>query len=143
MEDAQARRVQAWIDGYVRAWDSNDPADIRALFTQDAAYFSEPYSRSWRGQDEIVRQWLDPKDEPGQARFSWHPLAVTSEVAIIQAEVAYPGRATPTATCGSSASTPRAAAMSSPSGGCATRSPTSQLLSPQTSRRPAPQIPPG
>jgi hypothetical protein len=27
------RGVQAWIDGYVRAWNSNDPADIRALFT--------------------------------------------------------------------------------------------------------------
>jgi ketosteroid isomerase-like protein len=83
MEDAQARRAQAWIDGYVRAWNSNDPADIRALFTQDAVYSYEPYSRPWRGQDEIVRQWLDRKDEPGQAQFNWHPLAVTSEVAII------------------------------------------------------------
>jgi hypothetical protein len=90
MDDAQARRVQAWIDGYVRAWNSNDPADIRALFTQDAAYSCEPYSRPWRGQDEIVRQWLDRKDEPGQAQFSWHPLVVTAEVAVIQGEVAYP-----------------------------------------------------
>ena len=90
MEDAQARRVQAWVDGYVRAWNSNDPADIRALFTQDAAYSPEPYSRPWRDQDEIVRQWLDRKDEPGQAQFNWHPLAVTSEVAVIQGETAYP-----------------------------------------------------
>ena len=90
MEDVQARRVQAWVDGYVRAWNSNDPADIRALFAQDAAYYTEPYSRPWRDQDEIVRQWLDRKDEPGQAQFTWHPLAVTSEVAVIQGEVAYP-----------------------------------------------------
>ena len=90
MEDAQARRVQAWVDGYVRAWNSNDPADIRALFTQDAAYYTEPYSRPWRDQDEIVRQWLDRKDEPGQAQFNWHPLAITSEVAVIQGETAYP-----------------------------------------------------
>ena len=55
MDDAQAGRVQAWIDGYVRAWNPNDP-----------------------------------KDEPGQAQFNWHPLAVTSEVAIIQGEIAYP-----------------------------------------------------
>src|SRR5215217_2537650 len=53
-----------------------------------------------------------------------------------------PVRARATATCGSSASTPRVAAPSSPSGGCATLSPTSLLLSPQTSRRPAPQAPP-
>ena len=117
MDDAQARRVYAWIDGYVRAWNSNEPADIRALFTQDAAYYTEPYGPPWEGRDEIVRQWLDRKDEPGQAQFSWHPLAVTSEVAVIQGEIAYPSGATPTATCGSSASTPRVAAPSSQSGG--------------------------
>ena len=59
MDDANARRVRAWIDSYIQAWNSNDPADIRALFTQDAAYHTEPYSPPWRGRDEIVRQWLD------------------------------------------------------------------------------------
>jgi len=37
-----------------------------------------------------VRQWLYGKDEPGQAQFSWHPLAITSEVAVIQGEIVYP-----------------------------------------------------
>jgi hypothetical protein len=120
MDDAQARRVQAWIDGHVRAWNSNDPADIGALITQDAAYSCEAYSRPWRGQDEIVRQWLARKDEPGQAQFTWHPLAVPPRSPSSRARSPIPGRATP-------------------SGGCATPSPTSQLLSPQTSRRPAPQ----
>jgi uncharacterized protein (TIGR02246 family) len=73
MDDANARRVHAWIDSYIQAWNSNDPADIRALFTQDAAYHTEPYSPPWRGRDEIVRQWLDRKDEPGQTEFRWHP----------------------------------------------------------------------
>jgi dihydrofolate reductase len=36
-----------------------------------------------------VRQWLDRKDEPGQAQFTWHPLAATSEVAVIQGENAW------------------------------------------------------
>jgi ketosteroid isomerase-like protein len=89
MDDAQARRVHAWIDGYIRAWNSNDPADIRALFTQDAAYYTEPYSAPWRGRDEIVRRWLDRKDEPGQAEFHWHLLAVASEVAFVQGETSY------------------------------------------------------
>lgn len=34
--------VSGWIDGYVRAWQSNAPADIRALFTEDALYYPEP-----------------------------------------------------------------------------------------------------
>jgi len=83
---------------------TNDSADIRALFTQDAA---------WRGHDEIVRQWLDRKDEPGQAEFRWHLLTVTPEVAVVQGRPATPPRATPTLTCGSSAWTPRAVALSS------------------------------
>ena len=142
MDDGQARRVQAWIDGYVRAWNSNDPADIRALFTQDAAYACEPYSRPWRGQDEIVRQWLDRKDEPGQAQFSWHPLAVTSEVAVIQGEIVDPSEGHTYSNLWSSASTPRVAAPSSQRGGCATLSRMSRLLSPQASRRPASRTPP-
>ena len=32
MDDANARRVHAWIDSYIQAWNSNDPADIRALW---------------------------------------------------------------------------------------------------------------
>ena len=31
--EAAARR---WIEGYLKAWGSNEPADIRALFQQDA-----------------------------------------------------------------------------------------------------------
>jgi hypothetical protein len=139
MDDAQARRVRAWIDGYVRAWNSNDPADIRALFTQEAAYYTEPYGPPWEGRDEIVHQWLDRKaslarpSSPGTRS----PLPPRSPSSRVRSPI--PVRATPTAICGSSASTPRVAAPSSPSGGCATLSPTSRLLRPQTSRRPAPQ----
>jgi ketosteroid isomerase-like protein len=131
MDDANARRVHAWIDSYIHAWNSNDPADIRALFTQDAAYACEPYSRPWRGQDEIVRQWLDRKDEPGQAQFSWHPLAVTSEVAVIQGEIVYPSEGHTYSNLWSSASTPRVAAPSSQRGGCATQ-PDEPPVEPQT-----------
>ena len=31
-------RIAAWVDSYRRAWESNDPADIRAVFTEDALY---------------------------------------------------------------------------------------------------------
>jgi hypothetical protein len=49
MDDAHARRVHAWIDNYVRAWNSNDLDDIRVLFTQDAASYTEPYRPPWGG----------------------------------------------------------------------------------------------
>ena len=90
MDDDLAPRLVAWVDGYVRAWNSNDPAAIGALFTQDAAYYTEPYSPPWRGRDEIVRRWLDRKDEPGETEFRWHPIAVTQDVAVVQGETVYP-----------------------------------------------------
>jgi len=89
MGDDLARRLHTWVDAYVRAWNSNDPAAIGALFSQDAAYYTEPYSAPWRGRDEIVRQWLDHKDAPGETEFRWQPVAISPDVAVIQGETVY------------------------------------------------------
>jgi uncharacterized protein (TIGR02246 family) len=83
-------QVSAWIDGYVRAWNSNDPPDIAALFTEDAEYYTAPFRPPWRGRDEIVSGWLERRDEPGETTFTWSPLVVTDEVAIIQGQTTYP-----------------------------------------------------
>jgi uncharacterized protein (TIGR02246 family) len=88
-DDEQARHVQAWVDGYVRAWNSNDPATIGGLFTSNAAYYTEPYSAPWRGRDEIVQRWLEHKDEPGETEFDWHPLTASAEVAVVQGKTIY------------------------------------------------------
>ena len=89
MSGEPADRVQAWVERYVQAWNSNVPAAIGRLFTEDAAYYTEPYSQPWRGRDEIDRQWLDRKDEPGETQFRWHPLTVTPEVAVVQGTTVY------------------------------------------------------
>jgi hypothetical protein len=83
-------RVTAWIDGYVRAWNSNDPADIRVLFSEDAEYYTAPFRPPWRGHEQIVRGWLERRDEPGETTFEWRPVAVTDDVAIIQGTTTYP-----------------------------------------------------
>ncbi|MGH3729792.1 MAG: nuclear transport factor 2 family protein [Micromonosporaceae bacterium] len=87
---ADLDRVAAWIDGYVRAWNSNDPADISALFTGDAEYYTAPYDPPWQGHTQIVEGWLADRDEPGETTFDWKPVLVTDEVAIIQAVTTYP-----------------------------------------------------
>lgn len=35
--------LTTWVDGYVRAWASNDPDDIGRLFTDDATYYTAPF----------------------------------------------------------------------------------------------------
>ncbi len=84
-------QLRAWIDGYVRAWSSNDPADIRALFTEDAEYFTAPFRPPWRGPDDIVRGWLEHRDDPGETTFDWQPLTVSEGVAVISGTTTYPG----------------------------------------------------
>jgi uncharacterized protein (TIGR02246 family) len=86
---SDANRLTGWIDGYVRAWDTNDPRDIGDLFTDDAVYYTAPFRPPWRGRDKIVAGWLDRKDEPGDAEFDWEPLVVTPEVAVVQGTTRY------------------------------------------------------
>ena len=81
--------VDRWIAGYVRAWTSNDPADIEALFTDDATYRTEPYAEPWAGRDEIVRGWIDAKDEPGTWEFRSEPLALAADVAFVRGWTTY------------------------------------------------------
>jgi ketosteroid isomerase-like protein len=84
--------VADWVERYRRAWDSNDPEDIRALFTEDAVYLTEPYAEPWRGHDEIVAGWLDHKDEPGDWKFKWEPLAESGDVSMLTGTTDYGDR---------------------------------------------------
>jgi len=68
--------VRRWVEGYIRAWESNDPGDIGSLFTDDARYFPEPFREPWRGREAIIAGWLDSKDAPGSYTFRHEILAV-------------------------------------------------------------------
>src|SRR5690242_14691781 len=80
--------VRAWVEGYRKAWLSNDPADIRALFTEDAVYRFEPDDPDpWVGADTIVANWLKEPDSPGDHEFEWHP--VPEELGVVQGVTTY------------------------------------------------------
>jgi SnoaL-like protein len=79
----------AWIEAYELAWTSNDPAEIGALFTEDARYFTAPYREPWTGRDEIVTEWLARKDEPGDWTFRWEPLATDGDLYVVRAWTDY------------------------------------------------------
>jgi tRNA (guanine37-N1)-methyltransferase len=83
--------VEDWIGRYVRAWGSNDPAEIGGLFTEDAEYFTAPHRLPWRGRDEIVREWLARKDEPGSWTFEHEILGVDGDTAFVRGWTEYTG----------------------------------------------------
>jgi ketosteroid isomerase-like protein len=85
-----SERVTNWIDGYRKAWLSNEEAAIRALFTDDAVYEYRPYDPdALRGIDAIVAGWLENADEPGVTTWEWHPVAEDGDVAVVQGFTVY------------------------------------------------------
>ena len=78
-----------WVQAYRRAWESNDPADIGALFSDDALYYPEPGADPWRGRDGIVEGWLGRRDEPGDATFEWQALVETGDLGVITGRTTY------------------------------------------------------
>ena len=91
MTDAENTRdlVTSWMERYRTAWDSNDPDDIRALFTDDAVYRSAPWRDPWEGPDDIVREWIARRDEPGDYSFDWHVAGVDGGRAFVQGVTRY------------------------------------------------------
>jgi uncharacterized protein (TIGR02246 family) len=81
--------LERWMERYVKAWGSNDPQDIGALFTDDATYYTAPHREPWRSRQGIVDGWLDRKDEPGQWDFRYEVLAIADNLGFVRGWTTY------------------------------------------------------
>ena len=84
--------VQRWIDAYVDAWRTYDPAAIGALFAENATYAYHPYDvgeEVVRGREAIVADWLEERDEPGTWEASYRPLVVEGRRAVAEGTTSY------------------------------------------------------
>ena len=84
--------VQRWLDGYVGAWRSYDPAAIAALFAADATYAYHPWDGAddvVRGREAIVANWLAERDEPGSWEAAYRPLVVEGDRAVVTGQTRY------------------------------------------------------
>lgn len=83
------RRYEDWVRGYQKAWESNDPDDVGALFSEDASYFTEPYEAPKVGREAIVADWIERKDAPGDWTFEFEILVATDEIGILKGTTRY------------------------------------------------------
>lgn len=81
--------VLRWVDAYEVAWETNDPDQIGALFTDDAQYRTRPYRDPIVGRDAIVAWWLQHRDEHGTWDFDDLVLGVSEDLGFVQAETVY------------------------------------------------------
>jgi hypothetical protein len=81
--------VQAWLDRYSRAWESYDPAEIGALFSDDAVYRWHAFDEDPAvGRDAIVQGWVSPngdqssRDAAGTYRGEYQPYILEGNRAV-------------------------------------------------------------
>lgn len=77
--------VTAWLERYVAAWRSYNPAEIGALFANDAVYRFHPWDEDADaviGRAAIVADWLQTQDAPDSWTAEYRPWAVDAERAV-------------------------------------------------------------
>jgi hypothetical protein len=88
-QSTPASPIHAWMDGYVRAWRSNDPADIRPLFADDATYQMSPFASQVRGRDAIIADWQERSDEPDTWNFDYEVVCADATLGVVTTTIDY------------------------------------------------------
>lgn len=84
--------AERFLDGYLKAWSSNDPDTIRDLFAADATYRGGPQDLpTTDGADAIVAMWLNERDEPGTWSYEGAAEVETASAAVIRGVTTYTG----------------------------------------------------
>ena len=82
--------VQLWLDRYVAAWTTYDPAAIGDLFAEGATYRYHPWDDDpVEGREAIVANWLENRDEPGTWDAHYDAWAVEGDRATAIGESRY------------------------------------------------------
>lgn len=81
--------VADWVGRYISAWDSNDLAEVRALFAPDGEYRWNPWDEPVVGHDAITAAWLDHADAAGDHAFTWELVAVEGDTAVVRGRTDY------------------------------------------------------
>ena len=83
--------LQVWLDKYVEAWRTYEPAKIGDLFSEDALYFYSPFDEQnpLRGREAIVSDWLKEPDLVGSWEAHYVPVAAEGNVGVAQGRTRY------------------------------------------------------
>jgi hypothetical protein len=87
--------VSAWLAAYLHAWETYDPKDVEALFTEDAEYRYHPADEPVAGRAAIVDSWVNPggnasgRDKPGTFAGEYEPFVGAGNRAVARGVSTY------------------------------------------------------
>jgi nuclear transport factor 2 (NTF2) superfamily protein len=94
--DLTREAVLAWVAAHDRAWRSNDPDAIGALFTEDGIYHLGPWEGPWRGhtgpifgRTAIVDLWTSTFDPDERFTADANVLAIDGRRGVVQRTISY------------------------------------------------------
>jgi uncharacterized protein (TIGR02246 family) len=76
-------QVQAWLDAYVRAWQSYDEAEIADLWAEDATWIY-PFGVRAQGRAAITAEWMAERHLSQRSAYDAHyePIAIDGDLAV-------------------------------------------------------------
>jgi hypothetical protein len=89
--------AQDWLNRYVDAWTSYDPAAISELFGEDVAYRYHPGDEPILGRAAVVASWLGQDDSgtasstepPGTYEAEYSPVAIDGDTVVATGTTRY------------------------------------------------------
>jgi hypothetical protein len=75
-------QLRAWLERYFKAWISNDPDEVSALFSDGAIYYYGPFKEPARGRKSIVENWVSNPEGQQDVNASFEALAVNGDQGI-------------------------------------------------------------
>jgi hypothetical protein len=83
--------IDAWLEGYRKAWSTDSPEDIARLFEPDARYFTAPFREPHAGVERIVEWWVDHGDSKVAWTFEGEAIAREGGLHVVRGVTTYPG----------------------------------------------------
>jgi len=80
---------QDWLDRYVEAWKSYDPQAIGDLFSEDIVYLYHPLDEGVRGRENVVKDWVENKDDEGRYDAQYEPAAIDGDTYVAKGHSDY------------------------------------------------------
>jgi hypothetical protein len=78
------QRVDAWLDGYRRAWEQADTQAVLGLFTTDASYRAHPLRPAHTGHDGVAAYWARATADQQDVRVRFGDPIVDGSAAAVE-----------------------------------------------------------